>query len=59
MPGPTLMHVEKDEDTDRYFEQQLSRAHHKKMQFSYLYFGHGLFDPLTVTFQGQTLLSPV
>ncbi len=25
------------------------------MQFSNLRFGHGLFDPLIVTFQGQTL----
>ncbi len=32
----------------------LKRAHHIKMQFSKLHFGHGLFDPLIVTFQGQT-----
>ncbi len=25
------------------------------MQFSNSHFGHGLFDPLIVTFQGQTL----
>ncbi len=29
------------------------RAHHTKMQFSNSHFGHGLFDPLIVTFQGQ------
>ncbi len=28
------------------------------MQFSNLHFGHGLFDPLIVTFQGQTFFGP-
>ncbi len=28
------------------------------MQFSNSHFGHGLFDPLIVTFEGQTLFWP-
>ncbi len=35
------------------------KAHHIKMQFSSLQFGHGLYDPHVVTFQGQTLFGRV
>ncbi len=35
----------------------LLRAHHIKMQFSNSHYGHGLFDLLIVTFQGQTFLT--
>ncbi len=37
----------------------LQRAHHIKLQFSKSHFGHGLFDPLIVTFQGQTFFDRV
>ncbi len=42
----------------KYQKSNLQRAHHIKMQFSNSRFGHGLFGPLTVTFQGQTLFWP-
>ncbi len=34
------------------------RAHHINMQFSNLHFGHSLFEPHIMTFQGQTLFWP-
>ncbi len=33
----------------------LLRAHHIKMQFSKSHLGHGLFDPLIVTFQSFSI----